>query len=138
MEHGDAGNEEKRRQRMESFLTNGFTNLYTRAEVDEFCVDASMDATEKTYANCQAVITKKDATINALLEERDQFKDALEQQLQTYKELQDKQMALLNKRIVLHNAHKKLKTDVQEVAESSKASYALLEQALKGSDSDSN
>ena len=49
---------------------------------------------------------------------------------------------LLNKHMLLHNAHKKLKTNVQDVVESSKASvtayYAMLEQALEDSDSDSN
>ena len=85
---------------------------------------------------------KKDARIDALQEERDQFQKALDQQLLTYKEHQDKQMALLNKHMLLHNAHKKLKTNVQDVVESSKASvtayYAMLEQALEDSDSDSN
>ena len=138
-EQGGADNE-KRRQRMESFLTNGITNLYTQAEVDELCIDASMNAAEKTYENCQAVAppVEKDATINALQEERDQFKDALEQQLLTYKELQDKQMALLNKHIVLHNAHKKLKTNVQDVVELNKAYCGTLKSALEDSDSDSN
>ena len=119
-------------------MTDGSTNLYTQAEVDEFRIDASMDATEKTYENCQAVINEKDATIDALQEERDQFKEALDQQLLTYKELQDKQMALLNKHIVLHNAHKKLKTNVQDVVELNKASCGMLKSALEDSDSDSN
>ena len=135
-EHAADGN--KRRQRMECFLTDGINHLYTRAEVDEFRIDASMDAAEKTYANCQAVINEKDAMIDALQEERDQFKEALDQQLLTYKELQDKQMALLNKHIVLHNAHKKLKTNVQYVVELNKASCGTLKSALEDSDSDSN
>ena len=98
----------------------------------------SMDATEKTYANCQAVITEKDATIDALHEERDQFQKALEQQLLTYKELQDKQMALLNKHMLLHNAHKILKANVQDVVELNKASCGTLKSALEDSDSDLN
>ena len=81
---------------------------------------------------------KKDARIDALQEERDQFQKALDQQLLTYKEHQDKQMALLNKHMLLHNAHKKLKTNVQGVVELNKASCGTLKSALEDSDSDSN
>ena len=117
-------------------MTDGFTNLHTRAEVDELCIDASMGATEKTYENCQAVINEKNSTIDALQEERDQFKEALDQQLLTYKELQDKQIALLNKHIVLRNAQKKLKTNVKAFIEIHKDSCVLLEEDLEDSDSD--
>ena len=53
--------------------------MYTRAEVNELRIDASMAATKKTYAHCRAVITEKDASINnALQDERDRFEVALE------------------------------------------------------------
>ena len=132
-DHG-AGNA-KRRQRMESFLTDHSAS-YTRAQLAEACMDVSMDATEQTYANCQVVINEKNSTINALQEERDQFKEALDQQLLTYKELQDKQIALLNKHIVLRNAQKKLKTNVKAFIEIHKDSCVLLEEDLEDSDSD--
>ena len=61
-----------------SFSTD-HSALYTRAEVNELRIDASMAATKKTYAHCRAVITEKDATINnALQDERDRFEAALE------------------------------------------------------------
>ena len=61
-----------------SFSTD-HSALYTRAEVDEFRIDASMARTKKTYAHCQVLIIEKDATINnALQDERDRFEAALE------------------------------------------------------------
>ena len=63
---------------MEPPLSTDSCALYTHAELDEACMDASMAATEQTYAHCQAVINGKDATILTLKEFQDLSYKALE------------------------------------------------------------
>ena len=138
MEHGDAGNEEKRRRLMEESASTDHPTLYTRAQLEEACMNAGMDATEQTYANFEAVITEKDATIDALQKERHELKKSLDEELHDYIELYTSHTSLQKEHIALRCVYEKLKTKVQDVVESSKASYALLEGLLEDSDSDSD
>ena len=93
---------------MESSWTDRYIKVYTLAVVDEACMDASMSATEQTYAHCQTVIDEKDATINALQVERDQFKGAFDQQSVLKINLEQSLIKLQTKYKALRAKHKAL------------------------------
>ena len=126
---------------MESSWTDRYIKVYTLAVVDEACMDASMSATEQTYAHCQTVIDEKDATINALQVERKQFKVWWHEQSILKAEfelslikLQTKYKALRAKHKALRAKHKALQARLQDFLELHKDSCVF----LQGGESDSD